>query len=110
MPYICMNCGGQFEHPTVFVENHNLPFYSEKISLSPCCRDTFMPTMRCAVCGDVLAAGTDHHGMCKKCAVAAVDRLCYFLNNEFTEAEREVLNEAFDGVALTESDKAKVTR
>jgi len=37
-----------------------------------------------------------------------VERLRYFLYNEFTEAERQVLNDAFDGVALTDPDEAKV--
>jgi hypothetical protein len=69
-----------------------------------------MPTMECDGCGEILAAGTDHHGLCRKCAVKAVERLNYFLNNEFTEAERLVLDDAFDGVALSEPEKAKVTR
>lgn len=108
MPYICMNCGGQFEHPTTVVDNHGLPFFSEKHRVSPCCRDTFVETMPCNSCGRDVGEGTDYHGLCRKCAEAAVERLRYVLYNEFTEAERQVLDDAFDGVSLTEPDEAKV--
>jgi len=55
-----------------------------------------------------IAIGKDTRGMCRKCAEKTVARMRYLLFNEFTEAQREVLNDAFDGVALTEPDKAKV--
>lgn len=108
MPYICMNCGKQFETPVTVSDNHGLPFFCEKHRVSPCCHDTFMGTMTCAACDAEQAKGTDYHGLCRKCAEATVEQLCYFLYNEFTEAQRQVLNDAFDGVALTEPDKAKV--
>ena len=108
MPYICMNCGGRFAHPAILADNHGLPYFVERHSVSPCCKDTYVKTMHCQSCDTVIGQGTDYHGLCRKCAEAAVERLRYFLYNEFTEAEREVLNMAFDGIALTEPDKAKV--
>lgn len=108
MSYICMNCGMQFDHPTTVVDNHGLPFFSEKHRVSPCCRDTFVEAMPCQSCGHDVGKGADYHGLCRKCAEEAVSRLIYLLYNEFTEAQREVLNDAFDGVPLTEPDKAKV--
>jgi len=108
MPYICMNCGKQFETPAVEVDTHSLPFFCEKHRVSPCCRDTFVETMACASCDAEIGKGTDYHGLCRKCAEQTVERLRYFLYNEFTEAERQVLNDAFDGVALTDPDEAKV--
>lgn len=109
MPYICLNCGGQFEHPVTIVDDHALPFFSEKHRVSPCCRDMFVETMPCDSCGAVIGKGTDYHGLCLKCARETVARLEYLLYNEFTEAQRQVLDDAFDGVSLTEPDKAKVT-
>lgn len=107
--YICLDCGNEFTHPKTIEEKHGDPFQlREKHRVSPCCHSTFAEAMRCGGCNALIAAGADCHGLCRKCAERAVDRLRYLLLNEFTEAEREVLDEAFDGVFLTDPDKAKV--
>ena len=107
--YICLDCGNEFTHPKTIEEKHGDPFQlREKHRVSPCCHSTFAEAMRCGGCNALIAAGADCHGLCRKCAERAVDRLRYLLLNEFTEAEREALDEAFDGVFLTEPDKAKV--
>lgn len=109
MTYICLNCGEEFSHPTILEDRHGGPFgLGEKYRVSPCCHDGFTAAVTCPLCGELTAAGYDSHGLCRKCAEKTVERLQYFLYNEFTEAQREVLNDAFDGVALTDPDEAKV--
>ena len=102
--YICLNCEELFDTPCEISD----PGTGERYWRSPCCLDGFMPVVSCERCGKLIAVGADTHGLCGHCAEATVARLRYFLNNEFTEEEREVLNEAFDGVPLTEPEKAKV--
>lgn len=106
--YICLNCGEEFREPKVLEDRHGDPFgLPEKLRVSPCCCDSFTEAVRCDRCGALIAAGADAHGLCRKCAEQTVEKLRNLLRNEFTEAEREVLNDAFDGVALTEPEKAK---
>ena len=107
--YICLECGEEFSNPKTTEDNHGVPFLLKvKHRVSPCCHGAFAEAIRCDRCGNLIAAGADAHGYCRKCAERTVDKLRYVLFNEFTEAEREILNDAFDGVALTEADKAKV--
>jgi len=103
MLYICLNCEETFQRPTLIREAHG-----ELHQVSPCCLDAYMRAMQCAGCDTYLAPGQDAHGLCRKCAEAAVERLTQYLEEAFSEAEREVLNDAFDGVALTEPWEAKV--
>lgn len=106
--YICLNCGEEFAHPRIYENRHSAFGVAERYRASPCCGDSFASAIRCDSCGALIAAGADAHGMCRKCAEKTVARMRHLLFNEFTEAQREVLNDAFDGVALTEPDKAKV--
>ena len=108
--YICLDCGEEFTHPKIIEDKHDHdPFTPrEKHRVSPCCYTNFAAAMNCGSCGTLIAIGKDTHGMCRKCAERTVARLRFLLFNEFTAAQREVLNDAFDGVALTEADKAKV--
>lgn len=103
MLYICLNCEETFQRPTLVREAHG-----ETYRVSPCCLDAFMQAMQCKRCEDYIAPGRDLHGLCRKCAERAVNRLTQLLATEFTEEEREALNDAFDGVALTEPWEAKV--
>jgi len=107
--YICLNCGDEFLRPKIIEIRHGAEFdLREKRLVSPCCHDSYAAAMNCGSCGTLIAIGKDTRGMCRKCAEKTVARMRYLLFNEFTEAQREVLNDAFDGVALTEPDKAKV--
>lgn len=101
--YICLNCMETFSEPTRIRDSEG-----DYRWLSPCCRDSYTVAMECASCGGTIPVGSDLHGRCRKCAEAVVSKLQYLLYNEFTEAEREVLNDAFDGVSLTDPDEAKV--
>ena len=102
--YICLNCEKLFSTPEL-VEEFDTGEHHWK---SPCCQDGFVPTASCGRCGKLIAVGSDLHGLCRACAEAVVARLRYYLNNEFTDAEREILNDAFDGVPLTDPESAKV--
>lgn len=102
--YICLNCEKIFRDPARVREPGTFGHFWR----SPCCLDGFAPVMTCDRCGKLMAAGSDLHGLCRACAEAAVARLRYYLNNEFTDAEREILNDAFDGVPLTDPESAKV--
>ena len=102
--FICLGCEGLFNTP----EQVNEPGTGETHRRSPCCKDGFAPVMECVHCGKLVAVGADLHGLCRSCAEKVVNRLRYLLNNEFTDAEREVLNDAFDGVPLTDPEEAKV--
>lgn len=108
--YICLDCGEEFSRPKIIEDKHDDdPFTPrEKHRVSPCCYTGFAAAMNCDDCGALIAIGKDAHGMCRKCAERTVARMRYLLFNEFTEAQREVLNDAFDGVPMTEPDKAKV--
>ena len=111
MTYFCLNCGEPFQHPKTLEDKHGEPWrIGEKRRVSPCCKDSFVKAVVCAgsECQELIPAGKDLHGLCRKCADKSVSRLRYFLLNEFTEAEREVLNDAYDGVALTDPEEAEV--
>ena len=102
--YICLDCGKAFRGPELIEEFET----GEHHWKSPCCHGGFVPAVICGNCDKLIAGGSDFHGLCGDCATKTISRLRYFLMNEFTESEREVLNDAFDGVALTEPEKAKV--
>lgn len=107
--YFCLNCGDPFQKPKVLEDKHGEPWrIGEKRRVSPCCRDSFVKAVGCTGCGELVPAGKDLHGLCRKCGEKTVSRLRYMLLNEFTEAEREILNDAFDGVPLTDPEEAKV--
>lgn len=98
MEYICLGCGQAFEQPVRVAEASG-----ESRLYSPCCREGFSSAVRCSGCGAAVAQGEEVHGLCQDCAGGAVARLREFLGRGFTQAEREVLNDAFDGVDLSES-------
>ena len=102
--YICLNCEKLFSNPVQVAEKDT----GEHCWRSPCCLDGFAPVIACDHCGELMTAGSDLHGLCRACAKAVVARLRYYLNNEFTDSERKILNDAFDGVPLTDPESAKV--
>ncbi len=104
MEYVCLGCGQAFEQPVQVAEASG-----ERRCYSPCCREGFTPAVPCRSCGAALPQGGDVHGLCPDCAEAAVERLRDFLRLGFTPAEREVLNDAFDGVALSEEGERSET-
>ena len=84
------------------MERHGQPEYAgERQLVSVCCGDGFDEAVQCAGCGGWEAGSALHHGMCRRCARKTVERLRTVLREEFSTEEREVLNDAFDGVPLT---------
>lgn len=99
---ICLNCGETF-HTPVEIREHLGPEWESAVCIpvSPCCLAPFAQAVACDSCGVAMAPDESSHGLCRSCARKAVERLKRILKGGFTPAEREVLNEAFDGVPLT---------
>ena len=95
MEYVCLGCGQAFEQPVQVAEASG-----ESRLYSPCCQEGFTSAVRCPGCGAAVPQREALHGLCQDCAGDAVARLREFLRRGFTQAEREVLNDAFDGVDL----------
>ena len=97
--YICLGCGSSFAQPTEYREPPLEPgdlCAGEKHPVSPCCGEAFAPARACESCGVPLA----EEGLCQSCRRAAVERFQALLE-QFSPAEREALDRAYDGVALT---------
>lgn len=100
MAYVCLGCGEAFEQPVRVTEASG-----ERRLCSPCCLESFAPGVRCEGCGAFLPQGQERHGLCPDCAGDAVERLRDLLRRGFTQAERDVLNDAFDGVDLSGQER-----
>lgn len=100
--YICMNCGSAFHEPKAVTELHG-----EKHSVSPCCGDSFAAGAQCGYCGREMLEAESRHGLCQKCAWTAIEHFRWHLLNNFSDAQRAVLNEAFDGIPLTEPERVR---
>lgn len=94
---VCLACGRPFRELRTVTE----PF-GEQEAVSPCCGEAWAPAERCDRCGGWMARNSGTHGLCAACAGAAERRFRQLLREEFSGAEREVLNDRFDGVPLTE--------
>lgn len=90
-----MGCGETFHQPVQIEEDTG-----ERRSVSPCCGEGFRCAISCRSCGRPIQEGEDIHGLCPDCARQAVERFQALLRRDFTGAEREALNDAFDGVPL----------
>lgn len=82
--------------------------YEESYNLSPCCGAPVDWVEPCKQCDNPVLPSLMLHGICRSCAGRALQRMRYLLANEFTEAELRVLDEAFDGVALSEFPEARL--
>lgn len=100
--YICLNCGAVFHKPRPVTECHG-----EKHDVSPCCGEDFAQGSECSYCGKEMPAAEGRHGLCRKCAWSTVEHFRWYLCNNFSEAQRAVLNDAFDGVPLTQPEQVK---
>ena len=100
--YICFNCGSSFRQPKMVTESHG-----EKHAVSPCCGDSYSPGARCSYCGREMLQAESRHGLCRKCAWSTIEHFRWYLLNNFSSPQRAVLNDAFDGVPLTEPEQVK---
>lgn len=101
--YICCGCGRGFDRPADYAE----PETGERLLLSPCCGQAFRESARCSGCGRLLPAGEG--SLCPVCRREAVDRFKLLLGG-FTQEEREAINDAYDGVPLTEEREGRDER
>lgn len=84
--YICNHCGNLFDE----FENGR----------SPCCYAGYERAEKCSLCGDYYKTTQMQDGLCPICRVNTLEQFKYFLNNEFTEKQREYLNDYYDGRRL----------
>ena len=93
----CNYCGEIFEDPKILRDYHNeldgSPY--EEIPVCPWCRDADIEKVhKCKVCGNYDSSLTA--GACAACRVEILARFRNLLL-QFTGAEKEVLNELYDG-------------
>lgn len=99
--YKCLSCGNLFEEgeEARWVEKHGLdtPPY-EEWSGCPLCKGDYEEIKPCKICGSY-----DHdygEEYCNACKKDVQKRFSTFIAEEFTEEERELLNELYDGEPL----------
>ena len=95
--FICRCCGEGFGWPVHRTE----PETGETHLVSPCCHGGFYEAARCEGCGRLIPA--EEGRLCSRCRAGAVERFRLLLDR-FTPEEREAINDAYDGVALTETE------
>ena len=101
--FVCSQCGQEFSTPWIVREYHGeLERQAEWLSVSPCCAEGVVPAVRCCSCGEWTAEQGVEHGVCPRCAGRVVERLRQLLKSEFSQQEREVINDAFEAVPLTQ--------
>lgn len=100
MMYKCNDCGHLFEdgEEAVWTENRGefwgFPSY-ETIIGCPICKGSYSEIEPCRICG-----GYNHNAgdcYCNDCKKDVKTRFENFVNKEFTEEERELLNELYEG-------------
>lgn len=99
--YRCEECGHLFEEgeESRWVETHGLdtPPY-EEWSGCPLCKGSYEEIKPCKICGSYdHDYGEEYCNVCKK---NVEKRFSTFIEEEFTEEERELLNELYDGEPL----------
>ena len=93
--YVCCGCGEAFRQPV------RVPEASGEVHwVSPCCGEDYREAVPCALCGRPVSRARRRHGLCPRCAGESVARFARRLE-EFSPEEREVINDAYDGVPLT---------
>ena len=87
----CNECGHLFEEgeQASWVEPHG-----ERLSGCPLCYGVYEIARPCKLCGDY---GNTEEDYCEDCKNDIKKRFSDFVEKEFTEEERELLNELYDG-------------
>lgn len=99
--YICLDCDAVFDEPTEYIENVSPEPYGFKALYQfgcPECSGAYEEAEQCKGCDDYFHHYELSENYCKKCGKKIIKRLQYFLNNEFTQAEREYLAEVYDEI------------
>ena len=106
MEYVCMECGGRFEHPMIVREYH-APIdqgWWEEVRCSPCCLQPYGVVGICPVCGETVEREVAA-GLCLVCAQEAERSLRVFLRENYTEEEQRALDFLTEGISFTELGK-----
>ena len=97
----CLECGNLFEEgeEARWVETHGFdtPPY-EEWSGCPICKGGYKEIKPCKICGSYDHDLDDEY--CNACKKDVQRRFSTFIAEEFTEEERELLNELYDGKEL----------
>lgn len=99
--YKCLDCGNLFEEGEAkrvsekMGEAFGSPAYQDYY-VCPCCGGDFEEVEPCKLCGSYehIASGEEY---CTDCKNDVLKRFQTFVNSEFTEEERELLNELYEG-------------
>lgn len=96
--YKCLDCGHLFEEgeQATREETHGFdtPPY-EEFTGCPICDGDYEEIKPCKICGSYEHDFDEDY--CKSCKIDVQKRFQKFVNSEFTEKERELLNELYDG-------------
>lgn len=96
--YRCLECGNLFEdgEEVVWEETHGLdsPPY-EKWSGCPLCKGGYKTINPCKICGSYNHDPAEDY--CNQCKKDVKKRFADFIEEEFTEEERDLLNELYEG-------------
>lgn len=101
MMFKCLECGSLFEEGEQkkvcepMGEAWGAPAYQEYYAC-PCCGGAYEEVQPCKICGgyEGIDEGEEY---CNECKADVLKRFQNFVNSEFTEEERELLNELYDG-------------
>jgi hypothetical protein len=89
----CEECGCVFEKPkkkTEKVGEHfGFPAYEESL-VSSCCEEGYIEVKECKICGEY-----SENDFCKDCEIKVKKKFDSFMQ-EFTEEEKELLQEWYD--------------
>lgn len=102
--YKCMECGHLFEEGEQKTwEEERGEFWgspaSETMSGCPVCCGAYEEAVACKICGSYGGMETCED-YCNNCKKDVLRRFQLFVNSEFTEEERELLNVAYDEVTI----------
>ena len=100
MKYKCVECGFVFGDDDFAIEKGYVGTCGdrriyEEYYCCPICKGDYEEISRCEVCGEYACESGERY--CEECKTDALKRFQYFLRNEFTEKEREMLNDLYDG-------------
>lgn len=96
--YKCNECGHVFEEgeQAEWVETHGFDYGNgEHWSGCPVCKGAYEEAKPCKICGTYDKDNDEEY--CDNCKKDVERRFSAFISEEFTEAERELLNELYDG-------------
>lgn len=90
--YRCMECGHLFEEgeQAEYVED-----FGEKVKACPLCHGAYEEATQCKICGSYDKDPSEEY--CDSCVKDVSKRFKLFVESEFSEQERELLNELYDG-------------